>query len=115
MHIFFRENKKKLLVVRRVDFAWFAKVHLLFKANSPVQHKQGLLKTFSSKTIAMTFDVFCGPCSPLLFDHYVLQYFFPFLKGPVPGAPALEFMASSSKLLYSVRYNKKNFMAFILA
>lgn len=42
----------------RVDFACFAKVHPLFKANSPVQRKQGLLKTFSSKTIAMTFDVF---------------------------------------------------------
>lgn len=55
---FFQENKKKLLVVSREDFAWFAKVHLLFKANSPVQHKQGLLETFSSKTIAMTFDVF---------------------------------------------------------
>lgn len=44
--------------MRRVDFACFAKVHPLFKANSPVQRKQGLLKTFSSKTIATTFDVF---------------------------------------------------------
>lgn len=42
----------------RADFACFAKVQLLFKANSPVQHKQGLLKTFSCQTIAMTFDVF---------------------------------------------------------
>lgn len=55
---FFQEKKNKLLVVSRVDFACFAKVHPLFKANSPVQRKQGLLKTFSSKTIAMTFDVF---------------------------------------------------------
>lgn len=58
MHIFFQEKKKKLLVESRLDFACFAEVHPLFRANSPVQHKQGLLKTFSSKTIAMTFDVF---------------------------------------------------------
>lgn len=33
------------------------KVRPLFKGNSAVQHKQTLLKTFSSKTIATTFDV----------------------------------------------------------
>lgn len=58
MHVFSQEKENKILVVSRVDFACFAKVHPLFKANSSVQHKQGLLKTFSSKTIAMTFDVF---------------------------------------------------------
>lgn len=42
MHIFFQEKKKKLLVVSRLDFACFAEVHPLFRANSPVQHKQGL-------------------------------------------------------------------------
>lgn len=58
------------------------------------------------------FWCFNGPCSPLLFDRYVLQYFFPFLGNPVPAAPALEFMASSSSLLHSMTYNGKNFMGF---
>lgn len=70
IHLFFQE--KKLLWVRRGDFACFAEVHPLFKANSPVQHKQGLLKTFSSKTIAMTFDV----CMVLALPYCLIIMFY---------------------------------------
>lgn len=103
------ENQKERRVVSGVDFACFAKVHPLFKANVPVQHKQRLLKTLSQNN-CHDFWCFNGPCPPWLFDHYVLKYFFPFLDTPVPAAPALEFRVSASQLLHSVNYNGKNFM-----
>lgn len=80
LYIFF--TRKAAPLGEESGFCLPCKVHPLFKANSPVQHKQGLLKTFSSKTIATTFDVFTALALP----HCLIIMFYNIFS-PSPQAP----------------------------
>lgn len=90
------------------------KVHPLFKANSSVQHKQGPLKTFSSKTIATTFDVFVVLALPHCLIIMFYNIFSPSLPAPFQVPQLWNSWLHHPKLLHSVGHNGKNSVGFIL-